>query len=170
MHPSHCPYPSDVSRAALVQTWYQRCCWRPEHWELLVFCLPSSGIGRAGGYTAGIPNPGGVQPMKRQTQEVLLAQHLLSALVWNFNLSGTGYSLSVKSFLLLHASKKILWLQGGKLFFQMKLLFTGMLNTLETENCNWKRYEHCLILVLLEDFFNFITDKIFLTFLLLWFL
>lgn len=47
--------------------------------------LPSSGIRRAGGgrgvaLLADIPNPGDVQPMKRQTQAVLLAERLLSAL------------------------------------------------------------------------------------------
>lgn len=49
-----------------------------------MFCLPSSGGGRADGCTAGIPNPGGVQPMERQTQAILLAQHLLSALRLKF--------------------------------------------------------------------------------------
>lgn len=49
LHPSCYSFcPSDLSRAALVEIWYQGCCWRPEHEELLVLCLPSSGILMAG--------------------------------------------------------------------------------------------------------------------------
>lgn len=80
-----CCYPSDMSRSALVQVRCQGCCWRPEHRELSGLSCPlvaSEGWGGRGvTLLADIPNPGGAHQGKRQTQAVLLAEHLPSALL-----------------------------------------------------------------------------------------